>query len=378
MNMARRLKKKVKVFIATFMVALPLIIFGIFVLGTPTAPEEELDRARTAIAEARRTIEKDFIPPSLNDAEVLYDSAMICWKFENERFILSRNYSKSRAYAIRAEQQALISPKIANQNSTDFINSLMRDIESVKKDTAQIEQLYSRLPLPTTINKKYSRGVILLKEAEINFEQKNYKESRSKLELARFDLSEVARHTKTLLEDYFSNLPTWKKWAEQTIRESARNQSYAIIVDKFASNCSVYFAGNLKASFDVELGKNWIGDKRYSGDKATPEGKYKVTKKKEGGQTRYSKALLLNYPNDEDKRQFQSEIKQKTLPRHAKIGNLIEIHGGGGKGVNWTDGCVAFTDKDMEKLYRMIPVGCPVTILGSLQPLFEILKNPKP
>lgn len=376
--MARKLKKKVKAFVITFLASLPIGVFAILFFGTPEPPEPELTKARMAIAIARKTIEKDFIPPSLIQAESLYDSAMLCWQKENEKFILSRNYSKSRLYAVRSEQQALISPKIANQNTTDFLNSLERDILAVKRDTAQIEKLYSRLPLPVTINKKYSRGVILLKEAELNLEQKNFKESRSKLELAKFDLSEVARYTKTLLDDYFANLPTWKRWYDQTIRESAQNQSYALIVDKFAGKCYLFFAGKLKATYPVELGKNWIGGKRYSGDKATPEGRYKVTKKKDGHQTRYFKALLLNYPNDEDKKRFQEEIRGKTLPRYARIGSLIEIHGDGGRGANWTEGCVAFTNNDIDSLYRLIPVGCPVTILGSLQPLFEVLKNPKP
>jgi hypothetical protein len=376
--MARKLKKKVKIFLITFFACLPICVFGIFYLGTPEPPEKELLNARTAIAKARQTIEKDFIPPSLTDAECLYDSAMSCWKIENERFILSRNYSKTRTFAIRSEQQALISPKIANQNTTDFRNSLEQDIAAIKRDTAQIEQLYSRLPLPTIINKKYSRGVILLKEAEINLEQKNFKESRRKLELAKFDLVEVGHYTKNLLDEYFSNLPMWKRWADQTIRESAQNQSYAIIVDKFAGKCFLYLSGKLKTAYDAELGTNWIGGKRYSGDKATPEGKYRITKKKDGHQTKYLKALLLNYPNDEDKRRFQEEIRDKTLPRYARIGGLIEIHGGGGKGVNWTDGCIAFADNDMESLYRIVPTGCPVTIVGSLQPLFEVIKKPKP
>ena len=88
--------------------------------------------------------------------------------------------------------------------------------------------------------------------------------------------------------------------------------------------------------------------------------------------------MLLNYPNDEDKRRFQEEIRSGYLSRSARIGGLIEIHGGGGKGVNWTDGCIAFADDDMESVFRTLPVGCPVTILGSLQPLFEVIKNPNP
>jgi hypothetical protein len=376
--MARKLKKKVRVFIITFLSVLPVCVFGIFYLGTPEPPEKEMGKARMAIAEAWKTIEKDFIPPSLTEAVSLYDSAMFYWKVENERFILSRDYSKSRTLAIRSEQQALISPKIANQNTTIFVNALERDIAACKRDTAQIEQLYSRLPLPAIINKKYSRGVIFLTEAELNMEQKNFKESRLKLQSAKSDLAEVAKYTKTLLDDYFSNLPVWKRWANQTIRESAQNQSYAIIIDKFAGKCHLYQSGKLKTSYPIELGKNWIGDKRYSGDKATPEGIYKVTKKKDGRQTKYFKALLLNYPNDEDKKRFQEEIREKTLPRYSRIGGLIEMHGDGGRGANWTEGCIAFANDDMESIFRIVPVGCPVTIIGSLQPLFEVINNPKP
>ena len=118
--MARRLKKKVKRFLLVFLV-LPLVIIGIFVFGTPKSPEPELNKARVAIAQARKTIEKDFIPPSLTEAESLYDSAMRIWRSENQRFILRRDYSKPKTLAIRAEQQAIVSPKIASQNTTDFL-----------------------------------------------------------------------------------------------------------------------------------------------------------------------------------------------------------------------------------------------------------------
>lgn len=376
--MALRLKKKYKIILLSTIFGIPLIIAGIFYWGSPEPPSDELNKAISAISEAKRTISKDFIPPAFNEAVTLYDSAMMLWKSENEKFILKRNYSKIRTLAIRSEQLALVSPKIASQNSEEFIAALHADIEKAKKDTAQIEQLYSRLPLPTHINKKYSSGLMLLKEAELNLEQKNYKVCRTKLEAAKNNLSDVARHTQNLLSSYFANLTTWKRWVDQTIRESAQSQSYAIVVDKFAGKCYLYKGGQLKQTFEAELGKNWIGDKLYSGDKATPEGKYKVTKKKDGRQTTYTYALLLNYPNDEDKRRFQENIRNRTLSRNAKIGGLIEIHGGGGKGVNWTDGCVALENGQMASLYRLVSVGTPVTIVGSLQPLGEIIKSSKP
>jgi len=48
------------------------------------------------------------------------------------------------------------------------------------------------------------------------------------------------------------------------------------------------------------MGSNWIGDKMKMGNQSTPEGNYKILKKKKDSETRYNKALLLDYPNEED------------------------------------------------------------------------------
>ena len=102
---------------------------------------------------------------------------------------------------------------------------------------------------------------------------------------------------------------------------------------------------------------------------------YKIVKKIEGGRTKYYKALLLDYPNDEDKRKFRSEIENGTLPPDAKIGGLIEIHGNGGKGIDWTEGCIALTDREIDVVYRNVKVGTPVTIVGSVVDLQNAMKR---
>ncbi len=111
------------------------------------------------------------------------------------------------------------------------------------------------------------------------------------------------------------------------------------------------------------------------GNKATPEGLYRITKKFEGSKTKYYKALLLNYPNDEDKARFKDEIARGSLPLDATIGGLIEIHGSGGKGIDWTEGCVALTDKEMDLIFKITKVGTPVTIVGSLVDLQYIVNR---
>jgi murein L,D-transpeptidase YafK len=91
-----------------------------------------------------------------------------------------------------------------------------------------------------------------------------------------------------------------------------------------------------------------------------------VTKKKERGQSIYHKALEIDYPNERDRQRFRQAQVAGELPQNAHIGGLIEIHGEGGKGVNWTSGCVALTNKNMDAVFKLAKIGTPVTIVGAL------------
>ncbi|HKJ43458.1 MAG TPA: L,D-transpeptidase [Sunxiuqinia sp.] len=97
-----------------------------------------------------------------------------------------------------------------------------------------------------------------------------------------------------------------------------------------------------------------------------------MTKKKEGKSTRFFHALVINYPNENDLWRLFGRRKNGTLPGSAGAGGMIELHGDGGRGVDWTDGCIALKNDDMEKLYQAVDVGTPVVIVGSLRPLSEI------
>jgi L,D-peptidoglycan transpeptidase YkuD (ErfK/YbiS/YcfS/YnhG family) len=54
-----------------------------------------------------------------------------------------------------------------------------------------------------------------------------------------------------------------------------------------------------------------------------------------------------------------------VVPANAGIGSLIEIHGEGGQGRDWTDGCVALSNSDMDRVFSHARVGTPVTIVGT-------------
>ncbi len=164
-----------------------------------------------------------------------------------------------------------------------------------------------------------------------------------------------------------ANLRLWRAWAEETIGESRRTEDTAILVDKLHRKVTLYRAGRPLASYAAELGANGLRRKEHSGDRATPEGHYTVVELKQAPASRYNKALLINYPNDEDRRRFALGRTRGTIPRRAGIGSLIEIHGDGGEGRDWTDGCIALTNEDMDRLFARVHVGTPVTIVGTYE-----------
>ncbi len=161
------------------------------------------------------------------------------------------------------------------------------------------------------------------------------------------------------------NLEKWKRMVADTIARSKSEGSTALIVDKLKRKLHVYAGGNRIATFDAELGSKGLKQKLHSGDQATPEGRYRVTEARGPGRTKYYKALLIDYPNGEDRARYAQGKKSGLVPLRAGIGNLIEIHGDGGQGRDWTDGCVALTDADMDKVFARSRVGTPVTIVGT-------------
>lgn len=155
----------------------------------------------------------------------------------------------------------------------------------------------------------------------------------------------------------------WRNWSNQTIN-STKGGGTAIIVNKERKEVALYQNGVRTRTYQADFGKNALQPKRVAGDGATPEGRYRITSKRGRGQTKYYKALMLDYPNAEDRRAFEAAKKAGRIARGARIGHLIEIHGDGGRDENWTQGCVALSNRDMDDLFSRVSVGTQVTIIG--------------
>lgn len=117
--------------------------------------------------------------------------------------------------------------------------------------------------------------------------------------------------------------------------------------------------GKVLKKYDVALGGNPVGPKEFEGDEKTPEGAYYITHRNPN--SRYHLSLGISYPNPEQTAYAESLGK--------KPGGEIFIHGAPPKSVrksvredDWTAGCIAVSDKEIERIYAMIRPGTPIYI----------------
>jgi len=120
----------------------------------------------------------------------------------------------------------------------------------------------------------------------------------------------------------------------------------------------------------VVLGLSPEGRKRFEGDARTPEGRYHVTSIRKHRRWHYF--IAINYPNSDDVRAYRSEIRAGTVPtlggRPLGIGAGLGIHGNDRPGDqtagrDWTKGCVAMDNGDLELVGAAVGVGTPVVLL---------------
>lgn len=355
--------------IIAFICAIPLVIL-LLVYITPIPPYAEVVKARKTLSKAGQTKADTYSKELFAEAKSLYDSAMVSWQKENLRFIFVREYSRVEKFAKLSIKKAIQAKENSKLSSFSYKKKLKTKVNYLNSLAKDINTFFNRYPLSTDVRNKIASGKMLLREGEICYRKGEFIPANRKLNDCEDLLSSAYDIAYYDLENYFKAYSQWEKWTKTAINESKRNQSYSIIVDKLSKKCIIYHNGIKKHEFDVELGRNWVGDKLKRGDKATPEGMYRIVSKL--SRTKYNNALLIDYPNFEDKEKFHQAQSRGIIPKTAKIGGGIEIHGSGGKGVDWTEGCIALKDKEMEIVYNLASVGTPVTIVGSIRKLQQV------
>lgn len=211
--------------------------------------------------------------------------------------------------------------------------------------------------------KKLAQAEVYLREAESLMVDSKFEEASRKLSQAGDCVKDAEEAVMAFITRYLDKrqVDIWKKWTEETVDESRAKRTIAVVVSKLEKRLTVYKNGLIYKTYPVGLGFNGLSSKLHSGDNATPEGRYHIIRKIEASQ--YYKALLIDYPNEEDKKRFARAKSRGAIPVTIGIGGDIEIHGGGPDSLTW--GCISMDNARMDELFAMASVGTPVTIVGT-------------
>ena len=135
----------------------------------------------------------------------------------------------------------------------------------------------------------------------------------------------------------------------------------SIVVEKSKHTLTLYSFGIPVRSYPIALGAQPKGDKIKAGDGRTPEGLYYIDYK--NSQSKYHLALHISYPDaahaDRARKLGASpggDIMVHGLPpAFADLGDEQRTH-------DWTEGCIAVTNREIEEIFRAVPQGSPIDI----------------
>lgn len=135
----------------------------------------------------------------------------------------------------------------------------------------------------------------------------------------------------------------------------------SIVVEKALRRLTLYRDGVMVKEYRIALGKNPSGRKVQIGDFKTPEGTYFIEGR--NPQSRYYRALRISYPDMMDRLRAQSlgltaggDIMIHGLPSGR------ELVGAYHRTTDWTEGCIAVTNQELDEIWAAIPDGAPIQI----------------
>jgi len=135
----------------------------------------------------------------------------------------------------------------------------------------------------------------------------------------------------------------------------------SVLVLKHDHKLELLKDGKVIRTYKVALGRGGLAPKEREGDERTPEGHYIIDSR--NADSRFYKALHISYPDAED--------RARAAKLGVSPGGAIMIHGlpngmawigSAHRLYDWTQGCIALTDSEMDEVWNLVPAGTPVEI----------------
>lgn len=148
---------------------------------------------------------------------------------------------------------------------------------------------------------------------------------------------------------------------EQKVFKQRTAPADKVLIEKKKRRLKLISNGKAIKTYKIALGGDPVGPKKRQGDNKTPEGTYTIESRNRHSD--YHLSLRISYPNDKDKAQAKEQGVSPggDIMIHG-IKNGLSWVGGFHTEMDWTEGCIAVTDGEMEEIARLVPNGTPVEI----------------
>jgi L,D-peptidoglycan transpeptidase YkuD (ErfK/YbiS/YcfS/YnhG family) len=195
---------------------------------------------------------------------------------------------------------------------------------------------------------------VIIKNKLIAAQQKQIETSRQAAKASENEIITLQEKNETL-EQQIETL-------EQKIFALRTEPADKVLIEKKERRLTLLSKGEVIKTYKIALGGDPVGPKVMQGDNKTPEGVYIIDSRNNNSE--YHLSLHISYPNEID--------KKRARELGVSPGGDIMIHGiKNGLGwvgashaeLDWTKGCIAVTDKEMEEIYKLVPNGTIVVIM---------------
>jgi L,D-peptidoglycan transpeptidase YkuD (ErfK/YbiS/YcfS/YnhG family) len=274
--------------------------------------------------------------------------------------------------------------RLLYQEANDFFNqgkyeaSLSKYEQIIEKPPAVADRLLFEMGIiyahPRNEQKNYQKSLECFQKVVRDYPDSEYRQDsqmmifqihnviiKDKIIAKQQTQIETSRQKAKSKENQIITLKERIETLEQKIFALRTEPADKVLIEKKERRLTLLSKGEVIKAYKISLGGNPVGPKERQGDNKTPEGTYIIDSR--NGHSDYHLSLHISYPNEKDK------MRAKELG--VSPGGDIMIHGikngfswvgVSHAGADWTEGCIAVTNEEMEEIYKFVPNGTIVEI----------------
>ena len=195
---------------------------------------------------------------------------------------------------------------------------------------------------------------------------KKTKLSTAKIALAHSETTKTKSATNAKAKTAMKAKISPEKISKGTSDKHDENEVTLVRIDKSDHKLEIVAGTHVLKTYKVAIGLGGMGPKQFEGDKTTPVGRYHVTTR---FRPLFHQFIGVSYPNDTDRARYADLKRQGKVPEGAGVGHGIGIHGVGSRKLSgihkqedWTHGCIAMDDDEIDEFGSLVPEGTPIEI----------------